>query len=50
MVFEDVLEIGRQSRSELYNFEMDRAPALAPWELRFGLPDRIDNTGTIIED
>ena len=50
MGFEDVLEIGRQSRSELYNFEMDRAPALAPWELRFGLPERIDNTGNIIED
>ncbi len=30
MGFEDVLEIGRQSRSELYNLEMDRAPALAP--------------------
>jgi len=39
MGFEDVLEIGRQARAELYNFEMDRAPALAPWELRFG-PDR----------
>ena len=50
MGFEDVLEIGRQSRSELYNFEMDRAPALAPWELRFGLPERIDNTGNIIDD
>ena len=50
MGFEDVLEIGRQSRAELYNFEMDRAPALAPWELRFGLPERVDHTGTIIED
>ena len=50
MGFEDVLEIGRQARAELYNFEMDRAPALAPWELRFGLPERIDHTGTIIED
>ena len=29
---------------------MDRAPALAPWELRFGLPERVDHTGTIIED
>ena len=48
--FEDVLEIGRQARPELYNFEMDRAPALAPWELRFGLPERIDHTGSIVED
>ena len=50
MGFEDVLEIGRQNRSELYNLEMDRAPALAPWELRFGLPERIDHTGSIVED
>ncbi|MDP6497906.1 MAG: hydantoinase/oxoprolinase family protein [Dehalococcoidia bacterium] len=50
MGFEDVLEIGRQSRAELYNFEMDRAPALVPWDLRFGLPERIDHTGTIVED
>ena len=43
--FEDVLEIGRQSRSELYNFNLERPPALAPWELRFGLPERVDYTG-----
>ena len=48
--FEDVLEIGRQARTELYNLNMDRAPALAPWDLRFGLPERVDHTGTIIED
>ena len=48
--FEDVLEIGRQNRAELYNLEQDRAPALAPWELRFGLPERVDYTGTILED
>ena len=48
--FEDVLEIGRQSRSELYNLNMDRPPALAPWELRFGLPERVDHEGAIVED
>ncbi|PKB73770.1 MAG: hypothetical protein BZY75_00020 [SAR202 cluster bacterium Io17-Chloro-G7] len=48
--FEDVLEIGRQARTELYNLNIDRAPALAPWELRFGLAERVDHTGTIIED
>jgi len=48
--FEDVLEIGRQSRSELYNLELERPPALAPWELRFGLPERVDHTGNIVED
>ena len=50
MGFEDVLEIGRQSRAELYNLEQDRTPALAPWELRFGLPERVDFTGAILED
>ena len=48
--FEDVLEIGRQSRAELYNLDLERPPALAPWELRFGLEERVDHTGTIIED
>ena len=48
--FEDVLEIGRQSRSELYNLNLERAPALAPWELRFGLAERVDYTGAILED
>ena len=48
--FEDVLEIGRQSRAELYNLNLDRPPPLAPWELRFGLPERVDHTGAILED
>ncbi|MDE2778479.1 MAG: hydantoinase/oxoprolinase family protein [Chloroflexota bacterium] len=48
--FEDVLEIGRQSRSDLYDLNLDRAPALAPWELRFGLPERVDYRGEILED
>ncbi len=48
--FEDVLEIGRQSRSDLYNLNLDRPPALAPWDLRFGLPERVDYKGEILED
>ena len=39
MGFEDVLEIGRQSRSELYNLNLERPPALSPRELRFGLAE-----------
>ena len=50
MGFEDVLEIGRQSRAELYNLEQDRTPTLAPWELRFGLEERVDYTGAILDD
>jgi N-methylhydantoinase A len=48
--FEDVLEIGRQARAELYNLNQERPPALAPWELRFGVAERVDHTGEIIED
>ena len=50
MGFEDVLEIGRQSRSDLYDLDLDKPPPLAPWELRFGLPERVDHTGNIVED
>ena len=50
MGFEDVLEIGRQNRSDLYDFNLERPPALAPWELRFGVPERVDHHGEIIED
>ena len=50
MGFEDVLEIGRQSRAELYDLGQERTPALAPWELRFGLSERVDYTGAILED
>ena len=48
--FEDVLEIGRQSRADLYDLHLERPPALSPWELRFGLPERVDYNGTILED
>ena len=46
--FEDVLEIGRQNRSSLYDLMMDRAPALVPRELRFGIKERVDHTGSVL--
>ena len=48
--FEDVLEIGRQNRADLYDLSMERPAPLSPWQLRFGLPERIDYTGAILED
>ena len=50
MGFEDVLEIGRQNRSDLYDIGLDKPPALVPWELRFGISERISHTGEILED
>ena len=48
--FEDVLEIGRQNRADLYDLSMERPTPLSPWQLRFGLPERIDYTGAILDD
>ena len=46
--FEDVLEIGRQNRSELYNLMLEKPPALVPSELRFGIKERVDYTGALL--
>ena len=46
--FEDVIEIGRQARPELYNLMVTRAVPLVDRELRFGINERIGPDGTII--
>jgi N-methylhydantoinase A len=38
--FEDVIEIGRQARPQLYNFFVERPPALVPAGLRIGVKER----------
>lgn len=47
--FEDVIEIGRQARPELYNLDAVKPPALVPSALRFGVRERIAATGEILE-
>lgn len=47
--FEDVLEIGRQARPELYNLDAVRPPPLVPDNLRFGLRERVTATGEVLE-
>ncbi|WP_461209113.1 hydantoinase/oxoprolinase family protein [Desulfocurvus sp. DL9XJH121] len=47
--FEDVIEIGRQNRRELYNLSYRRTPHIVPPELRFGVPGRVDQRGGIVE-
>src|SRR6266436_8955446 len=47
--FEDVIEIGRQARPQLYDFFFDRVAPLVPRELRFGVKERTDATGRILE-
>jgi N-methylhydantoinase A len=43
--FEDVIEIGRQNRPELYALSIHRPPSLVERELRFGISGRLDYRG-----
>jgi len=43
--FEDVIEIGRQNRPELYSLHCQRNPPIVPPGYRFGLSGRIDQEG-----
>ena len=45
----DVLEIGDQTRPELYNLQTDKPPALVPRYLRREVPGRIDSRGNEVD-
>jgi N-methylhydantoinase A len=45
--FEDVLEIGRQARPDLYDLEPAPAEPLVPGRLRLGISERTRSNGTI---
>lgn len=47
--FEDVIEIGRQARPDLYNLAVKRPEPLIPGELRFGVKERISAEANVIE-
>ncbi|HXD32951.1 MAG TPA: hydantoinase/oxoprolinase family protein [Pyrinomonadaceae bacterium] len=47
--FEDVLEIGRQARPELYNLNAIKPSPLVPDNLRFGVDERVVASGEILE-
>jgi N-methylhydantoinase A len=46
--FEDVIEIGRQARPELYNLMVTRPAPIVARRFRFGLAERIGSDGSII--
>lgn len=46
--FEDVLEIGRQARPQLYNLLFEKAEPLVPWNRRLGLHERLDWEGRVV--
>lgn len=47
--FRDVLEIGRQDRPKIYDWNADRPEPLVPRALRFGIPERLDSQGHILK-
>src|SRR6185436_3858878 len=47
--FEDVIEIGRQARPELYNLNAIKPAPLAAGELRFGVAERVVASGEVLE-
>ncbi len=48
--FEDVIEIGRQNRPDIYNFSAQKPPPLISSDLRFGVKERIGADGEVIEN
>ena len=45
--FQDVIEIGRQARPDLYNLMVTRPAPIVPRELRFGVEERTGPTGEV---
>ncbi len=46
--FRDLLAIGRQNRSQLYDFMADRPEPLTPAELRLEVAERVDRHGNVL--
>ena len=47
--FEDVLRIGRQTRRRLYDFQVTAPDPIVPSELTFGVHERLDSRGHVLE-
>jgi N-methylhydantoinase A len=47
--FEDAIEIGRQARPKLYDLFFERVAPLVPTHLRFGIEERTDAAGTVLQ-
>ncbi|MGZ8848307.1 MAG: hydantoinase/oxoprolinase family protein [Pyrinomonadaceae bacterium] len=47
--FEDVIEIGRQARPELYNLNATKPSPLVSSELRFGVNERVAASGEVLK-
>jgi len=48
--FEDVIEIGRQARAEIYDLAVTKPEPLVPPERRFGVTERLDERGRVVAE
>jgi N-methylhydantoinase A len=46
----DVLEIGDQTRPELYDLQQEKPPALIPRRRRLGVPGRVAHDGSVVDE
>jgi N-methylhydantoinase A len=46
--FEDVLEIGREMRYDIYDLHITLPPPIVPQNLRIGVKERMDKNGTVL--
>jgi N-methylhydantoinase A len=46
--FRDVIEIGRQTRPDLYDYTVERAPPLVPRHRRIEIAERLDADGDVL--
>jgi N-methylhydantoinase A len=48
--FGDVLEIGRQDRPDIYDFQVERATPIVPRDRRYEVRERLDERGAVLAD
>ena len=45
--FRDALEIGRQARPDIYDFQTEKPPTVVPRHRRYEVPERVDERGDV---
>ncbi|KPN30355.1 N-methylhydantoinase A/acetone carboxylase, beta subunit [Halolamina pelagica] len=48
--FRDALEIGRQDRPDIYDFDAEKAEPVVPRDRRFTVPERLDERGSVLRE
>tara|TARA_B100001123_G_scaffold14307_1_gene16275 strand:+ start:13 stop:2022 length:2010 start_codon:yes stop_codon:yes gene_type:complete len=48
--FEDIIEIGRQARPDLFDLQQDKPDTLVNAENRFGIEERMDHEGNVVSE